>query len=422
VTMENPYKTYCSQAVESETEFNRFKRNRVYCDVVQTVSYWEGRLYLHEIENDYPHLTQYFELFRKLDSVGDPELFPYRKYGDFAPTTLRYIKVLGDLSKLFGSLDGLDVVEIGCGYGGQCALLKMMFNIRSYTLVDLEPVVQLTRKCMERLGLTENVRFMTMDQLSENDRYDLFISNYAFTELPPSIQDVYWDRTVRGTSRGYLTFNANPVSHPKSKLIGRLENPKVFEERPRTADDNCIIAWGTDASIPGERAEKILPRDSDKGRCLMLQHFGFLPLEDKKVARREEVKIYAAKGNSQAMFDLGLMNYFEQFEGGNAVTACEWFRRSSERGNINALKFLGMMYFTGDGVPCDRTKTVDCFRKAATAGDSSTQILLGRMLLTGEGVDRDESEAIHWLNQAEPKMDKGVRNKMKQVLATAHAN
>jgi hypothetical protein len=417
--MECSYTTYCQRVTEDESEFKRFKSDQTYCSVVQTVSYWEGRLYLREIEEDYPDLIRHFDSFKKIDSIGNPKLFSYGRHGNLAPTMLRYTKVLGDLTTLFGDLSGLRVVEIGCGYGGQCALLKTMFNISSYTLVDLTPVLRLTEKCLTRLELADNVQFLTMDQLPEGEKYDLFISNYAFTELSRDIQDVYWEKTVRGTTRGYLTFNSNDISYPKEELLRRLEHPRVFEERPQTADNNCIITWGADLSTAGLK-QKTGQIDRDRAKWVMLQHFGFIPLEEKKVVRRKEVKVYAAKGNSQAMFDLGLMNYFEQFMGGNPSIASEWFQRAAETGSIDAQKFLGIMYFSGDGVPCDRKQAVNHFRNAAEAGDSRTQILLGRMLLTGEGVERNEGEAVHWLNRAEPSMDEGVRSKLKCIVN--HAN
>ena len=60
-----------------------------------------------------------------------------------SPTTLRYLKVANDLETLFSSLDGLRICEIGVGYGGQCRVLDAMFAVKSYTLVDLRPVLEL---------------------------------------------------------------------------------------------------------------------------------------------------------------------------------------------------------------------------------------------------------------------------------------
>ena len=39
------------------------------------------------------------------------------------------------------------------------------------------------------------------------DNYDIVISNYAFTELPRSIQDIYLKKVILNSSNGYITYN-----------------------------------------------------------------------------------------------------------------------------------------------------------------------------------------------------------------------
>src|SRR5258708_4434505 len=107
------YKTLCTLAVAQEDIFKKFRRSPTYTDIVETVPYWQGFQYLEIIRSHYPELTSSFDLFRKNDEFGGSQIFDYGLAGDFAPTTLRYIKVLGDLKRLFGSLDKMRIVEIG---------------------------------------------------------------------------------------------------------------------------------------------------------------------------------------------------------------------------------------------------------------------------------------------------------------------
>src|SRR5438876_1073823 len=82
--------------------------------------------------------------FRRNDNCGSPRTHDFGgDIGPMAPTTLRYIKILSDLETWFGSLGGKRVVEIGGGYGGQCAVIKTRFRVSSYTLIDLQPVLSL---------------------------------------------------------------------------------------------------------------------------------------------------------------------------------------------------------------------------------------------------------------------------------------
>ena len=53
--------------------------------------------------------------------------------------------MLSDLRALLGSLDDLDIIEIGGGYGGQCFVTSVVHSPKSYTLVDLEPCLALQK-------------------------------------------------------------------------------------------------------------------------------------------------------------------------------------------------------------------------------------------------------------------------------------
>jgi putative sugar O-methyltransferase len=163
-----------------------------------------------------------------------------------SPTTLRYLKVADDLEKLFGSLEQVDVIEIGVGYGGQCRILDALFAIKSYTLVDLKPALDLAAEFLSHFPLRTSVRFLTMNELGPRS-YDLAISNYAFTELAGEVQEIYFAKVLEGTSRGYVTFNAivpdEYRSLDRNELCQRL-GATVLPEYPLTHPNNCIIVWG----------------------------------------------------------------------------------------------------------------------------------------------------------------------------------
>jgi N-acetyl-gamma-glutamylphosphate reductase len=76
----------------------------------------------------------------------------------------------------------------------------------------------------------------------------LVISNYAFSELPRSIQDVYLKKIILNSKSGYITYNEISPSYFKSykseELVKIIPNARIIDEKPLTNKNNCIIIWG----------------------------------------------------------------------------------------------------------------------------------------------------------------------------------
>jgi putative sugar O-methyltransferase len=201
------------------------------------------------IERDNPHiLDEFLEVARANDRLGSPATFDYPGVGSIAPTTLRYLKVLSDLERLFGDLTGMRVVEIGVGYGGQCSLVVQRWRLSSYVLVDLEPPLALARRYLETLGVADSVVFTPPNALQTSD-YDLCVSNYAFSELARDVQDEYARLAVSLSSRGYMTINFISRLHGiDSRARGELtelhSGAHWLPEEPVTYGGNGILVWG----------------------------------------------------------------------------------------------------------------------------------------------------------------------------------
>jgi hypothetical protein len=82
----------------------------------------------------------------------------------------------------------------------------------------------------------------------ESRAYDLVVSNYAFTELPRSIQESYLQRVILRSSRGYITYNEiTPPrfrSYKAEELLALIPRATRVKEEPLTHPKNCIIVWG----------------------------------------------------------------------------------------------------------------------------------------------------------------------------------
>lgn len=234
------YLRICKEASENEETFKNFKRHPDYIPILEHVNYQQGLGYIEEIKRTAPDFLKHILLkFAENDKIGNPNIFYFKELGiSISPTTLRYIKVLADLVSLFGSLDKMNIIEIGGGYGGQCKIINSIYNLASYTLVDLPEVLSLNRKY-----LNDNVILRNTDDPLEV-HYDLCISNYAFTETERKYQIFYADKIIKNSDRGYITCNfiAND-NFTRDEIFALKSNYTIYPEKPLTGDGNLIYIW-----------------------------------------------------------------------------------------------------------------------------------------------------------------------------------
>ena len=240
------YPDICLQASNDARYFENFRRNKVYNEILEHVSEQQGGEYLDLIKKD-ADIFSTMDTFKENDKYGNPRVFHYPSIGTISPTTLRYIKVLADLKALFGTMDNLNIVEIGAGYGGQCRIISSYFKPDTYCLIDIKPALMLAKKFLDQYTIHSSLIYKTMDELQDKE-YDLLISNYAFTELPRSLQDIYLEKSILCSRMGYITYNEiTPPkfkSYRKEELINIIPHSEIREEVPLTDPKNCIIVWG----------------------------------------------------------------------------------------------------------------------------------------------------------------------------------
>lgn len=236
------YAKICKRAVEDDLMFNTFKSKREYRKILEHVSFTQGLQYLQEIKDQYPYLLSYISKFITNDHIGTPNRFWYNDIlENISPTTLRYIKVLGDLTKYF-NLQDMDIVEIGGGYGGQCKIIHDFVKPHSYTIIDLPEVVHLVGKYLSKFDIEAILKDNTKDL---KDKYDLCISNYAFSELSRRCQLVYLD-VINRSENGYFICNAiDPLGDnmKKGDILKLKSNGVLLDEVPLSAPGNYLYLW-----------------------------------------------------------------------------------------------------------------------------------------------------------------------------------
>lgn len=243
------YENFCYQAATDEALFQKFKGHETYRSVLEHVSYEIGKECLQIIQEQTPEFFNLMNIFRQTDSIGAPYTYYYPKAGQFSPTTLRYIKVASDLKVLFGSeLDQANIVEIGGGFGGQCKIISDLYTFKSYTIIDLPGPLALTRKFLESQGV-KNVIYKPFNETISTESFDLAISNYAYTECTPEMQDKYCQEVLSRSTRGYMICTDIPRSlAPQQKeALLRLSQYGIkfekFPESPCTNPDNYLVVW-----------------------------------------------------------------------------------------------------------------------------------------------------------------------------------
>ncbi|MDQ2105143.1 putative sugar O-methyltransferase [Azospirillum isscasi] len=199
------YRSFCQHAAEDAFQFSRFRHSHFCIDIVDTLSAEHGASYMNlALKND-PQIYEHLDELRRNDEVGSPLICNYSGIGKFCPTTLRYIMVATALKRLFGTLNGMHVVEVGGGYGGQCRIINALFKIESYTIIDLPEALKLTERYLSHFNL-KNTSYVQPQDVQEKE-YDLFISNYAYSELSKDTQDDYFDKVLSRSYHGYMIYN-----------------------------------------------------------------------------------------------------------------------------------------------------------------------------------------------------------------------
>jgi hypothetical protein len=247
-----PYSSFVESAISDPATFRKFRRNFYYRTILEHVDYTLGQKYLKVLNEATIENFKNNDKLRKLSEVGNPRLFFYRKIGWVSPTVLRYLFVNQHITEIFDVSKVHSIGEIGIGFGGQLAVSLEFLKPKSYAVYDLDSVIELTSKTIRQIGIDDLlVVRKSIDRLS-SEKYDLVVSNYAFSELPKKTQIDYLRFVLSKSDRGYLTMNSgrtNISGRSEGKLsveeiLTYIPEAKIVEESPLTGPDNYLIIWG----------------------------------------------------------------------------------------------------------------------------------------------------------------------------------
>ena len=246
------YPLVCYLAAKYDAVFKNFKRNFIYCQTLECSNEQEqyGSHMLKLIDNisGFNPTPEDWQDFSRNDLYGNPRTYPVT-FGDrtitLSSSTIRYAKVLGEIMSLFDTENIKSVAEVGVGYGGQCRILMSRLPIEQYTLFDLPEALALSERFLINYDETRNnIRYIDGGHIYTDDQYDLFISNHAFTELKREIQDMYMEKLILKSKRGYITWNCGADrwgGYSVEEFMNLIHGSSRLEaDRP----DICIVVWG----------------------------------------------------------------------------------------------------------------------------------------------------------------------------------
>ena len=231
--------------------FYEFRVDSWIKNVYEHVSYKLGQEFAEAIADQFQFSSTLMDAFRMNDQFGSPETFNFPKIGEFSPTTLRYIYVLGEIMDEFDLPQEPKIVELGSGYGGQISILSKVYPNAKFDIIDLKEPLQLIDRYLSSMQVP-NYTLRDPSHSTINDKYDLFISNYAISECCEEEQKKYLHEVVMNSKRGYILYNRiadNPMALVKFCYCLMLygKDPKVEKEKISTFESvpNFRIIWDT---------------------------------------------------------------------------------------------------------------------------------------------------------------------------------
>lgn len=166
---------------------------------------------------------QFFEAYRKISNcnLGNPLSIRYSDC-DINADYLAAVEEWEFLNSSTGLEGVTNAVEIGAGFGRTChTILTLCPWIEEYTIIDLEPMLNLSQSYLKRVApdIFNRVRFVSSNDDSSQDALvpDMVMNIDSFQEMPVAIIDGYMKRVVRKARKFYCK---NPVGKYMPGTVG----------------------------------------------------------------------------------------------------------------------------------------------------------------------------------------------------------
>ena len=127
-----------------------------------------------------------------------------------------------------------------------------LLQIKKYTYIDLPEVNSLIKKFLSNFTTSFDIVHETIDTAIQGN-YNLFISNYSFSELPNNLQNKVIKKIINNSYSGYMIINSENFSQ-KYRFLSKegyrslFNNYEIKNEIPQTSvkDVNFVYTFIND--------------------------------------------------------------------------------------------------------------------------------------------------------------------------------
>ena len=240
----SPYVRYVRHVLETR-DLSSFKSHPSYTYMLEHVNQAQGKQYLELIRSKTTISAEQIKAFCETnDRIGNPHKVAFDGF-IASPTSLRYIWHTHTILSWFATFEkakqGIDIVEVGGGYGGLCLAVSSFakhygVSIASYTIVDIKEPSALQNLYLSNHSLNFPVKFEDAATYGAGiDRSGLFlISNYCFSEISADVQKEYINTLFPKVSQGFIAWNMIPTYYFGFDM-------RIEEETPNTGPFNKFV-------------------------------------------------------------------------------------------------------------------------------------------------------------------------------------
>jgi hypothetical protein len=243
--------THYIQHVKNIVNLNNlttFKSNAAYREILEHCSQAFGNQYYDILRNEFGMTNDVILNFcQKNDAIGNPVKCTIGElsvpvspasvlYMQHAALTLNHIQELG--------LSRVNIVEVGCGYGGYLLALDYLsamydIHIESYTCIDLDVVCKLQMQYLSNFEVSFPVHFQDASEYGKSVKADnlFFVSIYCFSEIDRIHQQGYLTHLIPKASHGLMIWNMKPFFDIGKEIVYK------GDERPYTGPGNLLVLF-----------------------------------------------------------------------------------------------------------------------------------------------------------------------------------
>ena len=234
------FTSYLRQALGTPA-MDFFKSHPDVTDMLEHVNPSLGEEYMTHLLTAPLLSTEHIRAYcQKNDRIGGGQKYPYSfptspaKGLTTSPSNLRYLfqahLICSHLCRL--QKETVEIVEVGCGYGGLFLAMDMvapLYSIRisCYHLIDLPESSALQQWYVSAHECNTPTRFHLASTYGDAiDRTDLFlISNYCFSEIAEEHQQRYRQQLFPRVSHGFMAWNNIPTYEFGFPMKEEIEYP-----------------------------------------------------------------------------------------------------------------------------------------------------------------------------------------------------